>query len=253
MDGTPDDYLAFSYKISINSDTGLPEADTLISIDADQDGLAEQSILLKGVQYSQSDLKDLVAGGHIFLGGPVYPNRVSIALSSTSITEGGSSTVVQLSRSGTTGIEQTFQLGFSGSAKEGQDFTISGLDGSDSTRSFTFAEGESTTEFTISSLQDIWAEDESLTMKVYRHPAITDYSADSATLTIGDAPAVTIKPIVEFAQRTGQVPGYIQISRAGDLSQPLTLDLQITGDAVQAATMNHSVPFSPFRLAARRQ
>ncbi|WP_309380814.1 type I secretion C-terminal target domain-containing protein [Cerasicoccus frondis] len=234
------------FKLYATDKPSTPTASTLISIDLDEDGIVEQTIKLQGVYYSQQDLKRLVGEGSVLLGGPVYPMSVSIEAEETLLVEGRISYDITIRRSGNTECEQTFYLGFSGSAGEGEDFTLSGLDGDGSVRSFTFPEGDSSITFSLTPIQDIWDEHESVTIKVYRDARITDYSADEAALTIGDAPSIKIAVLTEYAQRAGSIPGLIQITRSGDLSEALTIDLAVSGNAVMGRDIESIIPVVTF-------
>ncbi|WOO40079.1 type I secretion C-terminal target domain-containing protein [Rubellicoccus peritrichatus] len=246
--GIPDDYLRLSYVVSHESGQ-LPSVDTLIAMDFDGqwEESPDQTITLEGLTLTQEDLPWLVGEGYINLGGPVYDMAVLINPTDSELVEGKVSYEIEISRSGETSSEQTFYLGLSGSAIVDQDYTISGLTGSGSIRAFTFVRGQDSLNFELSTIQDTWDEDEYVTLKVYRSAAITDYSADEASMTIGDAPIISIKALVSEAQRlTPAVPGVIQLTRSGDTSEELTVDLFISGTAVNGRDYELISPSTTF-------
>jgi hypothetical protein len=92
--------------------------------------------------------------------------------------------------------------------------------------------GETAKTFNIEPIQDLFPESEEILIAVVSSPQVTDISSTEARLTLEDAPEITIEALVDIAQRQGEAPGVIKISRTGSTQEPLEINLDFSGSAI---------------------
>ena len=141
LSGSPDNYLTFRTEV-VRPPSGVPTINSVLEIDYDG-GLDEvnQSVTFEGTALSNADLPRLVGSGSIRLGGPMYPTAVAITASSTELTETVTPRTLTLTRSGNLAASLDLDLSFVGSATADEDYLLTGVTGSGSLRTVSFAPG----------------------------------------------------------------------------------------------------------------
>ena len=231
LSGSPDNYLTFRIEV-VRPPSGVPTINSVLEIDYDG-GLDEvdQSVIFEGTALSNSDLPRLVGSGSIQLGGPMYPTAVVITASATELTETVTPRTLTLTRSGNLAASLDLDLSFVGSATADEDYLLTGVTGSGALRTVSFAPGTSELIIGLTPIQDTFEELETIEVALLPSPQVTEALDQSLTLTLADAPVISIEALTPYAQRLGQVPGLIRLSRSGPLGEPLNVDLQFDGSA----------------------
>jgi len=231
ISGSPDNFLNIRTEI-VRPPSGLPTINSVLEIDYDG-GLDEvnQSVTLEGVALSNADLPRLVGGGSIQLCGPMYPTAVTIAASTTELTETVSPRSLTLTRTGNLDAPLELDLSFVGSATADDDYLLTGTTGGGAIRTVSFAPGISELVIGLTPVQDTLAELESIDVALLPSPQVTDGPDAPLSLTLADAPALTVDVLRRYAERLGAVPALVRFHRTGDLSTPLDVALQFTGSA----------------------
>ena len=158
---------------------------------------------------------------------------VSMVASATTLTEGGAAVVLTFTRTGITSLGScTIPYTVTGTATNGSDCTpwLSG--------SITIPQGQATATINISALQDNVAETpETLTTSISLNAAVYNRgTSNAATLTLLDGSGPTVVSVAatdnaasEPARSEGA--GTFTLTRSGDTSAALTVNLQTTGTA----------------------
>lgn len=230
--GTPDQYLNVR-TVTTHVDGQIPVAKTLVELDYDGDGgIPDMIISLLNVSLDNADLPRLCGEQIINLGGPHYPVEFRIEALVSELTETEFPREIALSRQGNTANALAVFLSFAGSASLGEDFTTANIIEAGTLRRVDFAAGESAKTFDIQPVQDLFPESEEILIAVVPSPQVTELGSAQARLTLEDAPQVTIEALVDKAQRQGEVPGVIKVSRTGSNQKPLEVNLDFSGSAI---------------------
>ncbi len=152
---------------------------------------------------------------------------VSVTASDPTATELGATTgEFTLTRYGSTLGDLTVNFSLGGTAAAGTDYTAS------DTVSIVIPDGLSSVTVLITPVADALAEgNETAVLTVSADPAYRLGMADAATVTITDAPLVTLTVTDAAAAESGADPAVFTISRLLSLPTPLTVPFALTGTA----------------------
>jgi hypothetical protein len=200
-------------RISFNG-TGSPYNDMVIT--------------LTGVQFSPSDLYDLVQGGHLFTGDKSLPSRVNIIASVPNARQNGPTPgEFTLTRTGSTASALSIDLLISGSAANGVDYQ------SIPSRA-TFLAGQTSVAIPITPYVDRpTLLSEIVTISLQSGTGYVLGSNTTALVTIQAlVPELSLEAYQPVAAKTGQTPGLLLVNRTGALDRSVFVRLDIGGTAV---------------------
>ena len=245
MRGSPESYI--SVRVIVTRTNNVPRVDSILDLSYNGiAGVVDQSITLQNQRYTQTDLKRLVGESVIQLGGPQYDTAVQITATETNLIETEVPRTLTLTRSGNLDAALSVDLTFVGTAEVNADYSLAGATGTNIIRTVTFARGESIKTVDLTPIQDTFAESETIIVGVLGQPRITSGSSSSFNLSLKDASAISIQTLLPYAKRIGQVPGYIQLSRTGPVTDAIDVSLQFSGSATNSkdyVTLSPSVSF----------
>jgi hypothetical protein len=230
--GSPDEFLHVHNEVRRGKDD-VPVAVTVLEVNYDGTGsTVDQTIILEDQQFSDADLPRLVGEGVIQLGGPQFETSISLASSESDLVETEVPRTLTVTRTGNLDAALDVTLAFAGSAGVGIDYFLSSAAGSGMIRTISFARGEGSTQIDLTPIQDVTDESEQIHIAVLALPQITGLPGSPLVLNLEDAPEVMIAALVDVAQRTGAVPGILELTRGGALDEPLTIALTFGGEGV---------------------
>jgi len=228
--GSPESFLKFRLEIVRGTDD-IPRVFSFLDLDHNGDGSGvDQSIIFAEKSYSNDDLPRLVGQGSLLLGGPNYPTQINITSTTNSLTELEIPYPVTLTRSGNSAGALEVPISFTGIAELDTDYRVEGASGSGQVRLVHFAAGATTAQFSITPIVDTLSESETLNLTVMASPLVTNIPTQSLNLTLNDGPQLSIQT-VRHATIEGPITGTVNLERTGNLSQPLTLELHLSGSA----------------------
>jgi len=244
--GLPEQYVNLR-RITRHQAGQAPTIDTAVEINLEGDESGpEMVITLTGVHLENTDLPRLVGESIFLLGAPSYPVDFAIEATQNNLTETEFSRTITITRSGNVSTATQVVLGFTGSANAGTDYSLAQIVENETFRTLDFAAGETSKQFDLTPIQDILPESETIYIAVLPSPQVPELADSFLALTLDDAPEVKIETLVEHAQRLGQVPGVIKVSRTGDLSQPLDVRLSFDGSAENGEDFEQVSPLVSF-------
>ena len=226
--GSPTNFLVLSIQVTRDTNN-IPRADTIIDIDEDGDGTADQRITLVGVTYSDADLPRLTGEGVIQLGGPQFETSLALTASETALIETEVARTLTLTRSGNLAAAMDVQLSFVGSAAVSSDYALTNAAGSGMIRTVSFARGESALAFDLTPIQDSLSESEVIQVAILPLPEVTSLPSSALTLTLDDAPEIAIEALVGYTIKGGPSPGIVMITRTGPTDQQMDVKLAFSG------------------------
>jgi len=232
VQGKPESYVRLRPK-SVFVTGSAPMISTEVRVDLEGDGGDPDFVItLEGVRFDDTDLERMVISGAILLGGPTYLNEVSIEIETLEMYELEKDHLITLTRSGNLEASVDVYLSFTGTAGLLDDYTVDGDSSSTSVvKKVTFDSGQSEIPINIQPIQDTEDEFEAITIAILPSPHVSVSGDAVSTISLDDAPQLTITTIVDNAQRYKATPGIIQVTREGSLEEPLTLVLDFMGTA----------------------
>jgi hypothetical protein len=168
--------------------------------------------------------------------------EVTVAFLADTVEGGPSPGAFRFSRTGDTSGELTVSYTVAGAATPGSDYAA--LSGS-----VTFAPNAATADVNVSPEDDSVAEyDESVSVTVEEGTGYTVGEFDSAAVVIADneQPVVMVEKIYDPFE--GLVPGWFAVSRRGDTSQSLAINIAVSGTATSGT--DYTPIGTPVTLAA---
>jgi len=225
LTGTPDEYLTLLSEIDYETGGG-PVVSTLVKFSS------RESVKLYGVALSQADLPRLVGQGTFVLGALRYESEVSLAASESELIETTVARRLTVSRSGSLESEADVYLSFVGAASLGVDYDVAALLQSGVVRKVTFPVGIGEVSVDLTPIQDTLEESEDISIAVLPSAQFPKNSSVTLDLNLEDAPQVGIVAEVPYAQRLGQTPAVIRLTRSGNVAEPLDVQLDFDGTAL---------------------
>ena len=247
--GTPDSYVTI--RAVVTRSNNIPLVNSVIDLSYNGNGVVDQSITLWNQRYTQTDLRRLVGEGIIQLGGPQFDTTVLITATETNLVETEVARTITVTRSGNLDAALSVDLTFVGTANVDSDYNLSGVNGSNVIRTVTFARGESAKVVNLTPIQDSLPESEKINVGVLSQPRLTSLPTSSLNLNLDDASAISVQAILPTAKRIGQVPGIIQISRTGPVTDAIDVSLQFTGSATNSKDYLTLSPVASFPVGVR--
>ncbi|MCP3880078.1 MAG: hypothetical protein GY701_17060, partial [Sulfitobacter sp.] len=232
--GTPDEVLSLRFVVTRDTNN-IPRVDTIIDVDEDGDSTIDQYVTLRGVAYGDADLPRLTGEGVIQLGGPQFDAALTLTASETALIETEVARTLTLTRSGNVAAAMDVQLSFVGTAGADTDYALTDAHGTGIIRTVSFAQGVASQTIDLTPIQDRLSESEEINVAVLAMPEVTSVPGAALTLTLDDAPEISIEALVGYTIQGGPAPGIVRISRSGPTDQPLDLDLTFAGPAVNGA------------------
>lgn len=222
---------------------------TLLSIHRDRrSDPADREIVLEELALSDADLGWLIGEGRFDVGDLTIPTELDIEVSAPRTREGGPGVDFTVTRTGNTATALDVPLRVGGSAVVGRDFAWIGSDGDDGWPHVSLARGETSKVIRFEPQVDAEAESaETIQVELLPRRAYS-LRRSSASVTLEDAPAVTLAVIDGVAQRNGQIPATVDLRRTGDLQTDLVVRLELGGTAVNGRDYDFlppSIRFAP--------
>ncbi|VGO20757.1 Calx-beta domain-containing protein [Pontiella sulfatireligans] len=217
--GRVDDYIQFEAAGS----------DTLVRIGLDGNGqtFTNLTVTLADLSLSALDAYQLVANGLVKAGGLRLLPLVSVVASDAAASENaGNSGVFTLERQGDWALPLTVNFSLDGAALNGTDYAATAL-------TVQFAAGQKTAQVQIQPFADNTIEpDEIVELVLLSDPAYLIGMEDRAEVVIKDLQAVVGIEVLERLATTNPLsPGWILLSRNGQLANSLVVQLTIGGEA----------------------
>ena len=230
--GSPTDYLNFQLEF-VRPPGGLPTVNSILEIDHDGDGSgADQTVTFEGLTLTTADLPRLVGAGRIQTGGPQFEVGLELDAAETQLVETELPRSLTLTRNGNLDASLTVHLSFTGTADAAIDYSLTNTNGSGIVRSVTFAAGQTSRTIDLTPIQDQLDESETILVAILPLDLVTSLPEVPLTLSLDDAPEITLTALQPYAQRAGQVPAILELRRAGPLDAALDLGLNFAGEAV---------------------
>jgi hypothetical protein len=182
-----------------------------------------------------------------------------VATTATANEVGPVSAVFTVTRSVSLDVPVTIALTWGGTATFGSDYTITVVGGTLSAdrQALYLAGGVTTATITITPLPDTLVEgDETVILTLNNSPSYDLATARSATITILDAPPPPPAPVVSITAPVASTtegsttPAQLVLTRTGDLTSPLTVNLSWNGTAT--ASVDYTWTVTGGTLAADR-
>jgi len=237
--GLPTTFLTLTSEIVYLSGQ-VPSVSTKVA-------LGNESITLIGVAFTTDDLPRLVGSGTFYLGGPRFESTISLAAEDTNLTETEYARAITLTRTGNLDASVDVYLSFVGSADLENDYAVTDRSGTGVIHKATFPTDVSEIQVDLTPIQDSLSESETIQIAVLPSANFPTSEVAPISLNLEDAPQISIESLVNKAQRLGSVPGIIQVSRDGNLTQPLDVRISFDGTAINGEDFVQVDPVVSFK------
>ncbi len=235
-----------SVRLDSNYDSEVPTLDSVLIVTR-PDG-SKQEIVLQNTVINSTTLIRLIAEGYIRMGGLSIPTTVQVSLGSGSpagpVSESlDQSFTVNVTRSGA-GVSAALDVPIGFFQGSGRKFVVEGASSNEGPRSVvSFARGETTKTVTVRPVPDLETSGDSNLQVAVLPQFKFAVGGSSVSQTVTDNSKVWLETTQPNAVANPAQPARVTLRRDGSTPQPLTIDFQLGGTAVNGLHIN-SIPTS---------